>query len=335
MTGKRVTLREIAAETGLGVSTVSYVLMGKGLKRVSEENQRRVREAARRLNYTPNLMARGLRSGSSRFVGALVPELATSFMPEILTGMDDTLASAGYSIILCSFKDGDNVVDKVRRLLDHQVDGLIVRCWDAIGELEAVLPPGFPMVWVARPPTEAHPAALSGPQELVDLTLDTLWRYGHRRIAFAMTQLTDSRCELFTAGVARRGGPPPVFLKEAIGEALLERMLSLDATALVAADPVAIEVLLAARAHGVRIPERFSVFGNDGLPEGRLTTPGLTTGAQLRKEQGIAAAEMLLQWIRDGKRPETTVLRPFLVERGSVARIGGKPTGVRPCREDA
>ena len=60
-----------------------------------------------------------------------------------------------------------------------------------------------------------------------------------------------------------------------------------------------------------------------------MTTPGLTTGAQLRKEQGIAAAEMLLSWIRDGRRPETTVLKPFLVERGSVARIGAAAGGAR------
>ena len=321
MTGKRVTLREIAEATGLGVSTVSYVLMGKGLKRVSEANQQRILEAARRLHYTPNLMARGLRSGSSRFVGALVPELATSFMPEILTGMDDTLAAAGYSIILCSFKDDDNVVDKARRLLDHQVDGLIVRSWCDLDALEAMLPPGFPMVWVARPPTETHPAALSGAQELVDLTVETLWRLGHRRFAFARSQLTDDRSARYEQTLAKLDAPAPQFLPERTGGELVERMLSGNATVLVASDYVAIEVLLAARGRGVRIPERFSVFGNDGLPEGRLTVPGLTTAAQLRKEQGIAAAQMLLQWIQEGKCPETTVLMPYLVERGSVAQV--------------
>ena len=98
----KVTLRDVAKAAGVGVSTASYVLNESGLHKVSAETCQRIREVAEKLNYTPNAIARGLRSGKSYLVGVMVPAIDFSFMPSIIAGIDRVLSLNKYNMLLCT-----------------------------------------------------------------------------------------------------------------------------------------------------------------------------------------------------------------------------------------
>src|SRR5690242_15965412 len=91
------TIRDVARLAQVSNGTVSAVINGKS--RVSEESRRRVREAMKALDYHPDHMARSLRTGRSKVVGMVIPDLTNPFFVELMYGVEETARNAGYSVI--------------------------------------------------------------------------------------------------------------------------------------------------------------------------------------------------------------------------------------------
>ena len=97
------TLTDIAKATNTSVSTVSRVLAGGTVsQRISPETRARVREAASRLGYKPNLLARSLRTRRSHTVALLVSDIANPFFGRLASLIEQSLHGHGYSLILCN-----------------------------------------------------------------------------------------------------------------------------------------------------------------------------------------------------------------------------------------
>ena len=97
-------IKDVAREAGVSISTVSSVINQN--KFVSEEREKRVREAINRLNYRTNIIARGLRTKSTRAVGVILPDIAQPFFAQVIRGMEESARTRGYTLILgCSFYD--------------------------------------------------------------------------------------------------------------------------------------------------------------------------------------------------------------------------------------
>jgi DNA-binding LacI/PurR family transcriptional regulator len=102
-----VTLKNIAENTGVSIGTVSAVLNKKrGGIRVGEATRLRVMEVARKLNYKPNTIARGLRTGRSYLIGVLISsQINTSFVPELIQGIEEVLFEQHLGMLLLTYKD--------------------------------------------------------------------------------------------------------------------------------------------------------------------------------------------------------------------------------------
>ena len=97
---RRATIKDVAAECGLALSTVSNALTNKSY--VTEETRKRVQEAANRLGYRASAIARGLRLNRTLAIGVLVADVANPSVVDHLRGIDDVTTRENFSVILCN-----------------------------------------------------------------------------------------------------------------------------------------------------------------------------------------------------------------------------------------
>src|SRR5436309_1311261 len=142
---RRVTIKEVAAEAGVSVATISRVLNGKGP--VRETTSRRVLETCQALHFTPHGVARSLSLRRTHTVGLLLPDLHGEFFSEVIRGVDTESRRGGYHLLVSGFHSDRQEMAAVFRAVRGRVDGLIVMSPDReAAALCAYLPPGFPVV---------------------------------------------------------------------------------------------------------------------------------------------------------------------------------------------
>jgi LacI family transcriptional regulator len=199
------TLVDIARETHTSVSTVSRVLSGGAMaNRISKETRLRVKEAADRLGYRPNLLARSLRTRRTYTVALLVSDIANPFFGQLGSHIEQSLARHGYSLMLCnSAEDIEKEADYLRLVTAKGIDGLIVvplaRTRKAIMQL---VPEKLPLVILDRPIAGISSSVASDQDQAASILCDTLDKAGVRQIALLCGPqhvITHrSRCEILT-----------------------------------------------------------------------------------------------------------------------------------------
>lgn len=183
------TLVDIARETGTSISTVSRVLSGGSASaRISDDTKQRVLEAAHRLGYRPNLVARSLRTRKSNTIALLVSDIANPWFGQIASLVEQTLHVHGYSLMLCnSGEDIEREREYLSLLPAKGIDGLIVvplaRSRKALLEL---LPPDLPIVVLDRPIPGISACVASDQEQATGILCDALARAGVKRVAVAM-----------------------------------------------------------------------------------------------------------------------------------------------------
>jgi LacI family transcriptional regulator len=180
------TLLDIARETHTSVSTVSRVLSGGAMSnRISKETRQRVQEAADRLGYRPNLLARSLRTRKTHTVALLVSDIANPFFGQIGSLIERSLALRGYSLMLCNTaEDAEKEAAYLRMVAAKGIDGLIlVPLLRTKAALDKHLPPGLPLVILDRPIPGVTACVASDQDQIARVLCDALRRAGVRRIA--------------------------------------------------------------------------------------------------------------------------------------------------------
>lgn len=337
---RQVTSRDVARSAGVSQAAVSYVLAGRGKQNgISEATGERILEAARRLDYRPDTLARGLRKGYSRLVGVLTPCVTFGYFSEIVRGAEEVLSEQGYTVILAhSDEDGEKEAGKIEVLRRYRVDGIIlipaiVRGHDA--EFAAMKRDRLPFVAVDK--RIADPDAqtvLTDDRAGARAAVEYLIGLGHRRIAHlrgphgissSEERLAGYRDALRAAGIRSEGAwVTGRDWSEASGRTGALRLLRLEPrpTAIFAStDVLAWGAFDAVRDAGLRVPEDVSLVGYADLtPSARLAVP-LTTVRQPARDVGRRAGEKLLNLIRTGAdEPREVRLPTALVERASCAR---------------
>ena len=298
---KRVTLRDVAREAGVSAPQASLALNGQG--RVAASTTRRVREAAERLGYRPNPVARALRSGTASSVGLVTRNLSNSYFLDVLRGMEEVTSAQETSVVVMdSGYDVDRELEAVRRMAEHEVRALAIAPVGSSASVEwwRQNRPGQPLVLINVAP---RPGALSvGPDNVtaVEVAVDHLAGRGHRRIAFVCAPeggvADDDRTSTFAARTRALGIEGVVVHTslqfDAVQSAVAERLADPDGprTFLMNSDYTASAVYRAARAAGLVIGRDVSVVGHDDIPTSELLAPALTTVAFDRREVGRAAA---------------------------------------------
>lgn len=118
-------IKDIAKITGLSLATISRVLNDSPL--VSPKTKKKVLDAAKTLDYRPNMMAAALRSGKSNIVGVIVPEINNSFFSSIINGIERKLSAAGYNIIITqSHESAEKESTAIESFIQLKTDGILM-----------------------------------------------------------------------------------------------------------------------------------------------------------------------------------------------------------------
>ncbi|MER6092650.1 LacI family DNA-binding transcriptional regulator [Streptomyces bluensis] len=331
----RPTSRDVARAAGVSQATVSLVLGDKWHGRVSQATAERVREAARELDYRPNLAARNLRLGRTRTVLLVVPALTTEFFGGVYTGAARVAAQHGFGVVLYPSPAGIGPARDPFASAQAALDGVIASSM-AADALTDIRGDQLPLVMLDSDPQGSLGAATVN----LDITdgvrqiTDHLLGLGHRRFLHLAADIAswtfDVRAHELAArlsevpGTLLRTTRAPISIEDAVTAA--EAALSAPGprpTALVCDDDkLAAGAYKAARRLRLRIPEDVSVTGLDDLALAQALDPELTTvhlDAELFGERGMQALLAVLE----GRTPEGGDIPVELVVRASTAPPGG------------
>src|SRR5436305_14683523 len=179
----RTTIRELAEYTGLSPAAVSYALRGK---QVSAETERRVREAAEKLGYEADPIARALAGGATAVVGLLVGSLADFWTQELVRAVQRELYGVARSALVAD-ADGQPAreLELAQRLVDHRIDGLVVVPIGPASDGWASIARQLPTVTIGDALPGVAPAGevVFDNERGVQESLQHLSALGHRRIA--------------------------------------------------------------------------------------------------------------------------------------------------------
>lgn len=328
---KPITIRDIARELNISVSTVSRALQNH--PDISEKTKDVVRECARRLNYKPNIMASNLRTSKNTTIGVVIPELNHHFFSSVLDGIEQAANEAGYNILICQTgEDVQKEIRSVHTLIGSRVAGILVgvsKQTTNLQHLQDILDNGIQLVLYDRPcPSLKCDQVVSDDYMGAFNAVEYLIQTGKRKIMYlsssfqlevsrrryqgwrdALTQyripITDDMIvECDTRSKAIIATP-----------SILQRDQRPDAIFCVN-DDCAAGVLHVAKILGMTIPNDLSICGFSDAPLCRATQPMLTTVQQHGVDIGKRAMQRLLIRLNgDDKIPQTEMVPTDLIVR--------------------
>lgn len=305
----RVRIDDIAAVVGLGRATVSRALNGRS--EVSSATRDRVLHAAAELGYVPTAAAHALRTGRTRCLGLLLPSVRWPWIVDVLQGVTDRVAEAGYTLVLYSTAAGESAErDFVERALPSRpVDGLLLVVPPGmLGSIRDLARHGMPVVVLDdRGHRPDLPSVSSADADGGRIAARHLLGLGRRRIAVITGPMDFGCCQERLAGYRAALGEAGIPYDEQLvvrsdfrfdgGRAAIEQLdrsgQSYDAV-FAMNDLMALGALTEL---GDRVPHDVSVVGFDDIEAASLTRPALTTVHQPLYELGETAVRMVLDAI--------------------------------------
>lgn len=347
--GEPISLKKLAEYLGLNPATVSVVLNNVPGRSIPQPTRERIKAAADKLGYQPNLLARSLRNRKTHTIGVLVPELAEDYHTQIMSGIGDYLIAKGYFYFTVHHRHREDLVEEYCHiLLSRGAEGLIA--------IDTLLEHPFPVPVVA---VAGHKRIDGVSNLLLDhdraaaLALTHLYSLGHRNLAFMrghpFSSDTADRWRS-TVQMARKLGlrmRPELIIqldRDIINPDLvypiMQQLLSSKKpfTALVSFnDNAAIGAMRALQDAGLRIPQDVSVIGFDDIKAAALINPSLTTVHQPLREMGWMAAQCLMGRLQGTEKfREQILIYPELAVRestGAVKLIEHAPVSVGKARK--
>lgn len=328
---KSVTLGDLAESLGLSRHTVGRILSDKAHLH-NKKTVQRVLEAADQMGYRPNLLAKGIRSGSSLSVGVLIGLENDQFSSNILKGLQDGLLENHYLPVILIKTPGQSEQALLHCLLDRQVDGVILkpffedRYQACFAELEKR---GIPCVQVNTPLRSEH--HFCGTDDLYGgrMAAQHLLDKGYRKVAiFSFADETldvQQREQGFRATISGRSEVEVFKIQEAYDAVNLSLTTcqTLDRVEAVFAlsDQLAYRIYGYAKRSGRSIPSDLAILGYGGLGEAEIMYPPLSSVCQDGYAIGKRTATLMFDTLNGNIiEGETTIVRikPKLIERGST-----------------
>ena len=335
-----VTLKDIAAEAGVSITTVSNVVH-KRKSRVSPELVEKIWGIIEREHYVPSMSARSLANSHSAIIGVithLTPQNTGSTMsdPDLSSFVDSIekrTREEGYYLMIRAVEDARELA-----ALSHswQLAGLIVTGMFQDEFYRTTKALGIPFVLIDSYVDDPDVCCVGLEDEKGGyLATRHLLENGHRTIAFASPSVRpggviEKRLQGYRRALEEFGAafdPALVFTQEiSVTEGKkLGRLLAgkPEITGVFAsADILAAGILAGMSECGVSVPRDKSVVGFDDNYLAQLTSPGLTTVHQDADRKGVLATDMMLRQLRREEIAEKSVILPVrLVERGSVRQL--------------
>jgi LacI family transcriptional regulator len=338
---EKATLKQIAAELHVSVSTVSKALNGS--PEISEPTRKRIQEYAQLRNYRPNIAGLNLKNRKTKTIGVIIPNILNPFFAKAFSGIEKAAEAKGYNIITCISNESiAKEVNALDILSNGAIDGFILsiseeaQAKQSFDHLKDIIEDGIPLVIFDRVTDELQcdKVIVDDFESAVNAT-NHLIRSGCKNIALLSTIDNLSVGKLRAKGyyealrnnnikanedlILLTDSPedfdskfPVLFEKHKI-----DGIFALDEHASVTAMKASIK-------KGYKIPDELSLIGfADGVWSRRLT-PSLSTVSQHGPEIGAAAANLLIERLESKDetfKPKTVVIATELRQRESTKKI--------------
>ena len=338
------TLKDVARETGLTVTTVSRVLNNRGY--ISEETREKVYAAMKKLNYRPNEVARSLSKKSTNTIGVIVPHIRHPYFSELISNLENEASKRGYKMILCNSQEKEN---KEREYLEmctsNRVAGIVL-CSAGVA-VEEFQGSNIPLITIERYMENGTASVECDNRQGGKLAAEHLIACGCKNLlhisgVYETAMPADDRALGFIevcekAGVSHREVATNTYQYNNLEyhdflEEVLKENYHVDNTAendencgksridgiFASSDLIAAQVLQVCSKLGIRVPEDIKLVGFDDVNISSLTTPRITTIHQPIKEIAELTLELLIN-AQDGKTVAKRSLLPVsLVKREST-----------------
>ncbi|MGH2533273.1 MAG: LacI family DNA-binding transcriptional regulator [Thermomicrobiales bacterium] len=352
MRAPRVTIRSVAADAGVSITTVSNVLNGRH-EQMATETRSRVLDAMDRLGYRPNHVAQSLVTSRTATIGLIMGDLTNALYPPVTIGAEAACRAAGYTLLLANADDVEAERRAVELMRAKCVDGLVLFSLSFLDmpaehllqahddgtpvvAINRALPPGAPIPSVAF---DHYGGARQATRHLIDL--------GHTRIAHIAgpaNRFTGlQRCRGYEKELSQAGiSLDPALVTESdysfeSGECLMRGLWQARPTAVfVGGDALALGALRALRHLDVAVPHDLSLVAFGNPDSVRYATPAITTIDLPVAEAGRLAVERVLRLIRPHQRDlvhplaetEVQTLQTTLLVRDTTAGVRSRGSGV-------
>ena len=334
---KRPTQVDVARIAGVSRATVSYVMNDQvsGKVPISEETRQRVLQAIEELGYVPDARAQALRSGSTKTIGLIIPDIHNPHFWETADGVEQEAYTAGYHMLLSSIPPEDKFAEAAfRNLSQRRIDGLIMvpsfiyHSEEAQKTLKYLLKRRLPIVGMMADhgrmsDTIMIDRVVSDYRDTTIEIMKHLLSLQHRRIGFiygiAVPDLGTDRLFAYRESLQAAGLTyDPSLIVECgptIEDSYLATRRLLESpsrpTALLAInDLLAVGALRAMKDLNLNVPQYISLVGYDDIPMAKYMVPRLSTASKDGKEMGREATRLLLARLQDPDRPRQEIRMP-------------------------
>lgn len=320
------TIKDVAKETGLAVSTVSRVLNSRGY--ISEETRKNVYDAMEKLNYQPNEVARSLSKQTTNTIGVIVPHIRHPYFAELISNIESAANSRKYKILLFNSKDRDEkeieILDMCKR---NRVAGIIL-CSGTV-EMNKFDGINVPLITIERNLEKGTASVecdnLKGgriaAQHLIERGCKNLVQISgvcgnympadEREIGFieVCNEYGVKHHELKTNAMQYNVGEYHDLIEEAlISNKEVDGMFA-------SSDLIAAQILQVCAKLNIKVPEQLKVVGFDDVLISSITTPTITTIHQPIKEMAQMAISLLIDASENKLVPSKTTLPVSLIKR--------------------
>jgi DNA-binding LacI/PurR family transcriptional regulator len=329
---RRARLDDVAREAGVHVSTVSRVLNGTGGVSIRDETRERILDTARRLQYRPNAMARGLKLAATGTLGMLVPSLRNPVYSAIIRGAFDRAWERGYVVVLAEDTGQGETHSAYERLVaERRIDGLLIASARPGNPLiERLGDDSVPFVFVNRRQPGSGRNVSMREEEAGRIAAEHLLSLGHERLAHVAgpVELDTARRRAEGFAEAVRAAGHAVSVDHA---AFDEREAHAVAAAVVTASPrptaifasninQTVGTLAALRDAGLGVPADVSLVGyDDDSFLDFLDVPVTAVRMPLAELGATAVDELSRQLAGESARDVEIATAPQLVVRRSTA----------------
>lgn len=344
----KMTLKKIASELGLSISTVSKAL--KDNKDISKENREKVQAFARFYNYRPNSIALSLKNKKTKTIGVIIPEIVHHYFAKVISGIEEVANSKEYNVIIGVTNESYNKETiNMEMLVNGSIDGFIISLSKQTlqkkdySHLQETINQNIPIVMFDRVVDEIpSDKIIINDREAGRMAVQKLIDEGRRKILLLTTKdylhIGRLRTEGYRDALAANNIPYNEELIVRIGELgdsdedqkILEDRINKifehhpDIDGIFGVNEIyAITALNVARARGIEVPEQISVIGfSDGILS-KCARPHLTTISQHGFQMGAIAAKTLinrLEKMDEGEQVNysTQVVKTELILRDST-----------------
>ncbi len=340
MVKPRISLKDIAKELGVSISTVS-----RGLKDhpdISDELIAKIKALAGLRNYSPNPMAMGLLKQRTRMIGVIVPDLVTYFFSSVISGIEEVAREKGYFVIISSSNESSQKEkENIQNLMKARVEGFIVCLSQETTDysyFEQIIELEIPLVFFDRVCLrDKVPTVVADSFEAARGITHHFFENGACRIAYISgpdhLNISDERRKGYLQGLVDCSiNFNPEYLEKCdlspeSATAATRRLLRLSSppdAIFGINDTVVFAAMKEVRNSGFRIPEDIMLVGFTDEFHATVVSPTLTSVMHPTREMGKVAAELFFELTENmGLPPKSAELKTKLVIRESSLRESG------------